>query len=106
LEEFDADRDAGTAAVLRRFTEDRLLTADEGTVEVALEALLHEWPRLRSWLEEDEESRAVQGHLIAAARQWDTSAGDDAELYRGARLAAALDFSSRHGRHLNELERR
>jgi hypothetical protein len=31
----------------------RLLTKGEGTVEVALEALLREWPRLRGWLEED-----------------------------------------------------
>ena len=35
----------------------RLLTVDEGAVEVAHEALLREWPRLRGWLEADAEGR-------------------------------------------------
>ena len=34
-------------------TEARLLTMSGDAVEVAHEALLHEWPRLREWLEED-----------------------------------------------------
>ena len=35
------------------------------TVEVAHEALLREWPRLRGWLEEDAEGRRLHRHLIA-----------------------------------------
>ena len=83
----------------------RLLTVDEGTVEVAHEALLREWPRLRGWLEADAEGRRLHQHLIAAAREWRDSERDPAELYRGARLAAALDWAAEHDPELNELER-
>ena len=86
-------------------TEARLLTVDEGTVEVAHEALLSEWPRLRGWLEADAEGRRLHQHLIGAAREWRDSERDPAELYRGARLAAALDWAAEHDPELNELER-
>ena len=36
--------------VLAALTERRLVTVSEGTVEVAHEALLREWPRLREWI--------------------------------------------------------
>ena len=42
-----------------RLTERRLLTVSDGTVEVAHEALLREWPRLRGWLDEDAEGRRL-----------------------------------------------
>ena len=83
----------------------RLLTVDEGAVEVAHEALLREWPRLRGWLEADAEGRRLHQHLIGAAREWRDSERDPAELYRGARLAAALDWAAEHDPELNELER-
>ena len=86
-------------------TESRLVTVDEGAVEVAHEALLREWPRLREWLEEDAEGRRLHQHLIHAAAEWQASGRDPAELYRGARLAGALDWGESHGRELNELER-
>ena len=105
IEEFDADRDPVTASVLARLTEDRLLTRDERSIEVAHEALLREWPRLRGWMEEDAEGRRLRGHLTRAAKQWDATERSDEELYRGARLSAALDWSTGHGAELNELER-
>ena len=43
--------------MLDALADDRLVTVSEGTVEVAHEALLHEWPRLRGWLEDDAEGR-------------------------------------------------
>src|SRR5262249_41133316 len=48
------DEIAGNEAervVLERLINHRLVTATEDTVEVAHEALLREWPRLRAWLE-------------------------------------------------------
>ena len=63
-----------------------------GAVEVAHEALLREWPRLRGWLEEDAEGRRLHQHLIYAARDWEASGRDRGELYRGARLVSALDW--------------
>jgi hypothetical protein len=39
----------------------------EGTVEVAHEALIREWPALRGWLEEDREGLRIHRHLTEAA---------------------------------------
>ena len=83
----------------------RLLTADRGTVEVAHEALFREWPRLEAWLEEDQQSRRVRAHLTEAAHEWDESGRASGELYRGARLAAVLDWTADHAAEVNDLER-
>jgi WD40 repeat protein/class 3 adenylate cyclase len=103
--EFEPDRDPARAAVLERFTRDRLLTMSDGTVEVAHEALLSEWPRLREWLAEDAQGRQLRLHLTEASNQWERSGREPGELYRGARLSATLDWSTLHGRELNDLER-
>ncbi len=105
LDEFELDRDEQATAALAALTDSRLVTADEGAVEVAHEALLSEWPRLRSWLEEDAEGRQLHQHLIHAARDWQSAGRDPGELYRGARLASTLDWATGHERDLNELER-
>ena len=70
LDELELERDPDAARALAVLTESRLLTVDEGAVEVAHEALLSEWPRLRAWLEEDAEGRRLHHHLIDAAREW------------------------------------
>ncbi len=105
LTEFDADRNADAAAVLATLTDARLLTADEGSVEVAHEALLREWPRLRAWLEDDVQGRQLHRQLMEIARQWEDGGRDRADLYRGARLASALDWTAGHAAELNERER-
>jgi WD40 repeat protein/DNA-binding SARP family transcriptional activator len=105
LAELEPERDEDAAAALEVLTESRLVTVDEDTVEVAHEALLSQWPRLRGWLEEDAEGRRLHQHLIHAAAEWQKSGRDPAELYRGARLASALEWASDHDRELNELER-
>ena len=105
LGEFDGERDAGAAAVLAALADDRLVTIDEGEVEVAHEALLREWPRLRGWLEEDAEGRRLHYHLRAAARDWDAGGRDPGELYRGARLATTLEWIAGHEPEVNDLER-
>lgn len=105
LAELDADRDERVAQVLAILTDARLLTTSDGTVEVAHEALLREWPRLQSWLEEDQEGRRLHIHLASASREWEARGRDPAELYRGARLSAALDWTARHATQLSGLER-
>ena len=105
LSELEVERDEDAAGALAVLTESRLVTIDEDTVEVAHEALLREWPRLRRWLEEDAEGRRLHQHLIHAAAEWHGSEHDPAELYRGARLASALDWAASHDPELNELER-
>ena len=81
------------------------MTVSEGTVEVAHEALLREWPRLRGWLEEDAQGRRLHQQLAIAAREWDAGGRDPGELYRGARLAGALEWAGAHEAALNTAER-
>jgi WD40 repeat protein/class 3 adenylate cyclase len=105
VSEFDVDREPHVATVLSRLTEDRLLTSDDGQIEIAHEALIREWPRLRGWLEEDATGRHLRGHLTQSAKQWADRDRDAGELYRGARLSATLDWAQGHDRELNVLER-
>ncbi|MBV8221269.1 MAG: AfsR/SARP family transcriptional regulator, partial [Solirubrobacterales bacterium] len=105
LAELDADRNDRASRVLAILTDARLLTASDGTVEVAHEALLREWPRLQGWLEEDREGRRLYTHLGAAAREWAARDRDPSELYRGARLSAALEWTAHHATQLSERER-
>ena len=84
---------------------ERLITVGEDEAEVAHEALLREWPRLRGWLEEDAEGRRLHRHLTHAARDWNAGGRDASELYRGSRLAAALEWADAHGDELNDVER-
>jgi DNA-binding CsgD family transcriptional regulator/WD40 repeat protein len=105
IAEFDSIGDLGVAAVLAALTESRLLTVSDDAVEISHEALLREWPRLRDWLEEDAEGRRHREHLTVAARNWDAGGRDPGELYRGARLSAALEWAGAHDEQLNRLER-
>jgi WD40 repeat protein/class 3 adenylate cyclase len=103
LTEFGAEPDTG--ALLRTMADRRLLTMSDGYVEVAHEALLREWPRFAGWLEEDREGIRLRAHLAAAANEWVSAGRDPAELYRGARLSAALDWTTQHSVELNDVER-
>ncbi|MDP9300771.1 MAG: WD40 repeat domain-containing protein, partial [Actinomycetota bacterium] len=105
LGELDVDHDPDAAEVLTVLADARMLTVSEGAVEVAHDALLREWPRLRGWLEEDIEGRRLHHHLTGAARDWTTGGEDPADLYRGARLASAMDWTAQHTVELNEQER-
>jgi WD40 repeat protein len=104
LDEFETDTDPDADQVLRVLTDARLLTTSAGYVEVAHEALLREWPRLRDWLREDAEGTQLHHHLIQAARDWDERGRDRGDLYRGARLSAALDWTASHEPALNQRE--
>jgi WD40 repeat protein len=81
------------------------LTVSDGEVELSHEALLREWPRYRAWLEEDRIGRRVHAHLTAAASDWDARGRDVADVYRGARLATALEWRVGREQELNQTER-
>jgi DNA-binding SARP family transcriptional activator/WD40 repeat protein len=104
-EDLGAEGNEAVRRVLATLTARRLLTISDGTVEVAHEALLFEWPRLRGWLDDDAQARRLREHLGASAREWDTSGRDAGELFRGARLASALDWTGEHEAELNRVER-
>ena len=105
LAELDLERDRWMADVLAALADGRLVTVGDGSVEVAHEALLREWPRLSEWIEEDAEGRRLRRHITQAAAEWDAAGRDQGELFRGARLAAALDWTADHALDVNELER-
>ncbi|MFE4782162.1 hypothetical protein ACFRI7_19980 [Streptomyces sp. NPDC056716] len=84
--------DRTTAAVLERLVRARLLTVDGDTVDLAHEALLGAWPRLRGWLDEDRERLRAHRRLTQAARTWHDLARDEGALYRGIRLAEAREL--------------
>jgi WD40 repeat protein/class 3 adenylate cyclase len=96
---------ARTDAVLGTLAAARLVTVSAGTVEVAHEALIREWPRLRGWLDEDRDGLRVMRHLTVAAHEWDQRGRDAGDVYRGPRLAAALEWQAGHGEEANTVER-
>jgi DNA-binding SARP family transcriptional activator/WD40 repeat protein len=107
LIELDLD-DAGGAArreVVEAFVNRRLLSLDGDRLEVAHEALLTGWPRLVRWLEDDAAGRAVRRQLAPSARAWAEGGRPDEELYRGARLAAALDWAAGADADMTPIER-
>jgi len=79
--------------VLERLTAARLLTADRTGVEIAHEALIRSWPRLREWLAEDRDGLRIHRQLTEAAAAWESHGRDHGSLYRGARLARALEWA-------------
>lgn len=78
--------------VIRRFGEYRLLSFDRDTltrgptVEVAHEALLSEWERLRTWISERREDLLLERRLSEAVEEWDRAGRDPSYLLTGARL--------------------
>jgi WD40 repeat protein/DNA-binding SARP family transcriptional activator len=105
LSQLEVERRADVAEVVARLTERRLLTIGDGAVEVAHEALLREWPRLRAWLEDDAQGRQLHRRLGDAALAWEADARDPGGLYRGARLSGALEWRATHEDQLNATER-
>ena len=70
----------------------RLVTSDGEVVELAHESLIAAWPRLRSWLDEDVDGQRILRHLTVSADSWGAMGRPESELYRGTRLARALDW--------------
>jgi DNA-binding SARP family transcriptional activator/WD40 repeat protein/tRNA A-37 threonylcarbamoyl transferase component Bud32 len=102
---------AAVRRVADEFIAARLLVADrdpatrEPTVEVAHEALLARWSRLVAWIDEDRRWLTQLEHLAGAARAWSDGGRTVADLYRGARLEAALEAIDVDHRSVSETER-
>ena len=101
----ELERIGGANPVVAALINARVLTLSDGRIEFSHEALLREWPRYRRWLEEDRAGRRLQEHLTTAAAEWEAHAHEPAELYRGARLAAALEWRPGHEQELTPTER-
>ncbi|MFE2583685.1 AAA family ATPase [Streptomyces sp. NPDC059378] len=75
----------------------RLVTLDSETVEITHEALLHAWPRLRDWIDEDRNDHLVRQRLEEDGRSWEGSGRDLSLLYRGSRLEQARTWAKTAG---------
>ena len=91
--------------LLERLAEARLVTLDEGTAEVAHEVLIRRWPTLRRWLDEDRDGIRLHRRLGDAAQLWEAAGREPADLYRGTRLDAAVEWARPNSALLNDIER-
>ena len=86
--------------VIETFGRSRLLLFDrdpvtrEPTVEVAHEALLRGWGRLRTWLDEGRADVRMERLLAAATQEWVESGRDPSFLLRGTRLAQFEEWAA------------
>ncbi|MFQ5922253.1 MAG: protein kinase [Anaerolineales bacterium] len=89
----------------------RLLSSDidpgtrSPTVELAHEAILREWERLREWLDESREDIRLQRALALAAAEWRTADRDPSFLLRGTRLGQFENWSERSSLALTQREK-
>lgn len=73
-------------------------------IEVAHEALIRHWERLRRWLNEDRDNLRLREAVGDAARQWESSGRKDEGLFfSGWRLQGILSLSAKYA--LNEHEK-
>ncbi|MFI6290524.1 hypothetical protein ACIBEJ_03025 [Nonomuraea sp. NPDC050790] len=93
------------AEVLEALARARLITLHGDAVEIAHEALIRSWPRLRGWLAEDREGLRVHRQITEAAEAWEEESRDHAALHRGTRLALALEWAAAHRTLLSPRER-
>jgi WD40 repeat protein/DNA-binding SARP family transcriptional activator/energy-coupling factor transporter ATP-binding protein EcfA2 len=94
-----------TETVLKMLSDARLVTTTEATAEVAHEALIREWNRLHEWLTENREGLRLHRHITESAREWEKRGRDEELIYRGTRLAQALEWADSHSQDMNLLER-
>ena len=83
----------------------RLITTTQDSIDVAHEALIREWPRLRQWLDEDREGLRLHRQLTEAARIWAALEREPGALYRGTRLANLKEWASTKEDEMSDLER-
>jgi WD40 repeat protein len=100
-----------TEGVVTALADARLLVTgsdaqkNERYVEVAHEALIRHWPRLRQWLDDDRAALRAHRRLNESAYEWQRLNREDEALLRGARLAEAVQWRQHREHDLNVLER-
>lgn len=97
--------------VLDTFGSHRLLTFDRDhvsgspTVEVAHEALLHEWERLSGWIDEGREDVLRHARFLTALREWEAADKNPDYLLSGERLDDYQRWAETSSLHLTAPER-
>ncbi|MGW5266660.1 nSTAND1 domain-containing NTPase [Microbispora sp. NPDC004025] len=97
----DSGADSGSATVVvDAFTQGRLLTGNQDFVEITHEALLHGWPRLRDWINDDRVGHLTHQKLEEAATEWERKGRDSSLLYRGAHLETTRAWATPRSHHV------
>jgi WD40 repeat protein len=91
--------DAPAGDVLSGFVSQRLITIGENAAEISHEALLHAWPRLRAWIDEDRDGLRIRRRTDESARHWEEASRDEAALLRGGQLDVTAEWAA-HPRNL------
>lgn len=91
--------------VVESLTEARLLTVNDVTVQIAHEALLRTWPRLRDWIEESRDNLRTRQRISRAAEEWVAENREQDRLYRGAPLLSVLEWLEKNADQLGDAER-
>ena len=97
--------DPEVPVVVERLARARLLTVDEDGVQLAHDALITGWPRLRDWIDEERERLRHHRRLTEAAHAWLEHDRDPGALYRGSRLNHAEEFFTARDSGLTTTER-
>lgn len=84
--------DPAIQRVQHQLVQSRLITADEQGLQVAHEALIRNWPRLRQWIDTDREGFIIHRRLTNSAQMWANNGQDSSYLYTGLRLAEASQW--------------
>jgi hypothetical protein len=107
LKELHPDRQE-LQATIDELVQARLLTVQTGggtaTVEIVHESLLHSWPTLRRWLEENGEDAAFVEQVRQAAKQWQGKQRADDLLWRGELAQEATRFQRRYRGPLTDVQ--
>ena len=96
---------------VRHLVEARLLTVtseaegDDPRVDIAHEALVRDWTRLRDWLDEDRAALLAREAIRDAAREWEERGREESYLARGQRLEQAQGLQEQPWLGLSALER-
>jgi DNA-binding SARP family transcriptional activator/ABC-type glycerol-3-phosphate transport system substrate-binding protein/tRNA A-37 threonylcarbamoyl transferase component Bud32 len=99
-QELTALGDPAVEVVLDAFGRHRLLSFDRDpvtrgpTVEIAHEALLTEWGRLREWIDDSRDDVRQERRLATAAAEWQAADQEPAYLLRDARLDQAAAWAA------------
>jgi DNA-binding SARP family transcriptional activator/WD40 repeat protein len=96
--------DVAQSGLIEQLVAARLVAVDGDTLQIAHEALVRVWPRLRGWLDDDVEGQRLLRHLAGVADAWDAMSRPDSELYRGTRLTRTLEWRERARQDLNDIE--
>jgi uncharacterized delta-60 repeat protein len=101
-----ADSDpAATTLLIKQLADARLVVVTGDEVEVAHEALIRHWERLRAWLNDDRDNLRLREGVSDDARRWDNANREETLLnHRGPRLELALAMSKNPHYRLNPVE--